>query len=198
MATPESAASHDGESGNVLIGYGTSGERRRRRARGAPAVSSPQAAGHVAASPGTGSSGAASASGASIGAASAGQSPPPGTRVAVVSPLVRRLAREAGLDVTVIQGSGRDGLITRYDVDLAIDARRGEAQPAAPGISPGPGPATVPDGGPAGLARIPIRGVRKAVADKLSRSRREIPEATVWVDVFRGVPAVWERAEGTR
>jgi 2-oxoisovalerate dehydrogenase E2 component (dihydrolipoyl transacylase) len=183
VATPESAASHDGESGNVLIGYGTSGERRRRRARGAPAVSSPQAAGHVAASPGTGSSGAASASGASIGAASAGQSPPPGTRVAVVSPLVRRLAREAGLDVTVIQGSGRDGLITRYDVDLAIDARRGEAQPAAPGISPGPGTATVPDGGPAGLARIPIRGVRKAVADKLSRSRREIPEATVWVDV---------------
>jgi pyruvate dehydrogenase E2 component (dihydrolipoamide acetyltransferase) len=41
----------------------------------------------------------------------------------------------------------------------------------------------VPEGGPAGLARIPIRGVRKAVADKLSRSRREIPEATVWVDV---------------
>jgi 2-oxoisovalerate dehydrogenase E2 component (dihydrolipoyl transacylase) len=173
VATPESAASHDGESGNVLIGYGTSTDRRRRRARGSPATSSPRAAGHVAASPGTGSA----------GVASAGQSPPPGTRVAVVSPLVRRLAREAGLDVTVIQGSGRDGLITRYDVDLAIDARRGEAQPAAPDISPEPGPAIVPDGGPAGLARIPIRGVRKAVADKLSRSRREIPEATVWVDV---------------
>jgi pyruvate dehydrogenase E2 component (dihydrolipoamide acetyltransferase) len=31
--------------------------------------------------------------------------------------------------------------------------------------------------------RIPIKGVRKIVADKLSRSRREIPEATVWVDV---------------
>src|SRR5438046_1360478 len=31
--------------------------------------------------------------------------------------------------------------------------------------------------------RIPIRGLRKSVADKLSRSRREIPEATVWVDV---------------
>ena len=28
-----------------------------------------------------------------------------------------------------------------------------------------------------------MRGVRKSVADKLSRSRREIPEATVWVDV---------------
>lgn len=35
----------------------------------------------------------------------------------------------------------------------------------------------------AGVTRIPIRGLRKSVADKLSRSRREIPEATVWVDV---------------
>ena len=34
-----------------------------------------------------------------------------------------------------------------------------------------------------GERRIPLRGARRAVADKLSRSRREIPEATVWVDV---------------
>jgi pyruvate dehydrogenase E2 component (dihydrolipoamide acetyltransferase) len=178
VATPESAASHDGESGNVLIGYGTSTDRRRRRARGSPAASSPRAAGHVAASPGTASTGTAGA-----GVASAGQSSPPGSRVAVVSPLVRRLAREAGLDVAGIRGSGRDGLITRYDVDLAIEARRGEPQSAAPDISLEPEPAMIPEGGPAGLTRIPIRGVRKAVADKLSRSRREIPEATVWVDV---------------
>jgi pyruvate dehydrogenase E2 component (dihydrolipoamide acetyltransferase) len=149
VATPEPAPSHDGESGNVLIGYGTAGDRRRRRARGSPAMPPPRAAG----------------------------------RVAVVSPLVRRLAREAGLDVTSIRGSGRDGLITRHDVDLAIKARGGETLPAAPDISPNPGPADVREGDPAGIARIPIRGVRKTVADKLSRSRREIPEATVWVDV---------------
>jgi len=35
----------------------------------------------------------------------------------------------------------------------------------------------------AGPTRIPLQGVRRAVADKLARSRREIPEATVWVDV---------------
>jgi pyruvate dehydrogenase E2 component (dihydrolipoamide acetyltransferase) len=143
VGTPETAASHDaghrdaghhdGESGNVLIGYGTSPERRRRR-------------------------------------------------MAVVSPLVRRLAREAGLDLTAIRGSGRDGLITRRDVDLAIRADGGEAQSPAPGPSPKT-LASVPEREPAGVARIPIRGVRKAVADKLSRSRREIPEATVWVDV---------------
>jgi pyruvate dehydrogenase E2 component (dihydrolipoamide acetyltransferase) len=34
-----------------------------------------------------------------------------------------------------------------------------------------------------GETRVPLRGLRRVVADKLSRSRREIPEATVWVDV---------------
>jgi len=83
-------------------------------------------------------------------------------RVAVASPLIRQLARKAGVDLATVRGSGRDGLITRRDVDEAISVRRAE---------------------PAGVTRIPIRGLRKSVADKLSRSRREIPEATVWVDV---------------
>jgi len=148
-AVIQDAVSDDGASGNVLIGYGTSADRRRRRAPGSPAAPPPRAGG----------------------------------RVPVVSPLVRRLAREAGLDLTAIRGSGRDGLITRHDVDLAIRAHGDQAQSPAPDTSLKSRPAGVPDGGPAGTARIPIRGVRKAVADKLSRSRREIPEATVWVDV---------------
>ena len=144
----QDAVSQDGESGNVLIGYGTSADHRRRRAPG-----------------------------------SADQPPRSGGRVAVVSPLVRRLAREAGLDLTAIRGSGRDGLITRRDVNLAIRAHGDEAQSPAPDTSPESQPASVPERGANGVARIPIRGVRKAVADKLSRSRREIPEATVWVNV---------------
>ena len=108
-----------------------------------------------------------------------GASPPPGGRVAVASPLIRRLARNAGVDLTVIRGSGRDGLITRHDVDAAIKASR-----PAPSSASGAGPLAGEHGAePAGLVRIPLRGVRKAAADKVSRSRREIPEATVWVDV---------------
>ena len=80
-------------------------------------MSSPAPAGLTAASPNT-----ASPDTASTGGARAEQPPPAGGRVAVVSPLVRRLAREAGLDITAIRGSGRDGLITRHDVDLAIEA----------------------------------------------------------------------------
>ena len=148
------------ESGNVLVGYGTSsGHRRRHRA--------------------TRSSGDSSV-------------PPRNGRLPVASPLIRQLARSAGLDLATIRGSGRGGLITRQDVDAAINAR--QAGPTAAPAVPEPAPAVpelapaVPQPAPAvpsadGVVRIPIRGLRKSVADKLSRSRREIPEATVWVDV---------------
>ena len=92
--------------------------------------------------------------------------------------MIRRLARDAGVDLKTIRGSGRGGLITRADVDEAINAR--QAEPAA---VPEPVPAVPQAAGSAEVTRIPIRGLRKSVADKLSRSRREIPEATVWVDV---------------
>jgi 2-oxoisovalerate dehydrogenase E2 component (dihydrolipoyl transacylase) len=106
-------------------------------------------------------------------------------RVPVASPLIRQLARNAGVDITTIPGSGHGGLITRHDVDAAINARR--AEPASRRAEPASGrdiaPAVLPAAGSAGVIRIPIRGLRKSVADKVSRSRREIPEATVWVDV---------------
>ena len=142
------------ESGNVLVGSGTSSGHRR---------------GHRA----TRSSGDSSV-------------PPRNGRLPVASPLIRQLARSAGLDLTTIRGSGRGGLITRQDVDAAINGRQaGPAavpEPATPVPEPVPEPASaVPPAG--GVIRIPIRGLRKSVADKLSRSRREIPEATVWVDV---------------
>jgi 2-oxoisovalerate dehydrogenase E2 component (dihydrolipoyl transacylase) len=131
----------DTESGNVLVGYGTSsGQRRRHRPARSPAASN--------------------------------------GRVPVASPLIRQLARNGGVDLTAIRGSGRDGLITRADVDAAISARQAAG-------SAGSDESDGSDGsdGSAEGTRIPIRGLRKSVADKLSRSRREIPEATVWVDV---------------
>jgi pyruvate dehydrogenase E2 component (dihydrolipoamide acetyltransferase) len=88
---------------------------------------------------------------------------PQSRTVAVVSPLVRRMARESGVDLTTLVGSGPDGLIVRRDVERAIDS---SAEPQVDDTT-----------------RIPLVGVRKAIADKLARSRREIPEATVWVDV---------------
>ncbi|MGB3909814.1 MAG: dihydrolipoamide acetyltransferase family protein [Pseudolysinimonas sp.] len=133
-----------GGSGNVLIGYGTSGHsggtRRRKSVRAAVA-------------------------------ASAVASPPTRTGpVAVRSPIVRRLAQAEGLDLRSIPATGADGAVTRGDVLRALSVR----QPAASGELI------------AGLAvakREPLGMLRKAVSAKLSRSRAEIPEATVWVDV---------------
>src|SRR5437764_1244795 len=159
VVTSPAGPDQAGESGNVLIGYGTSSGRRRRHRVARSSAAIPASGSPAAATATTGDS----------------SVPPPNGRLPVASPLIRQLARSAGVDLTTIRGSGRGGLITRQDVDAAINAR--QAEPAA---VPEPAPAVPPAGG---VVRIPIRGQRKSVADKLSRSRREIPEATVWVDV---------------
>ncbi len=164
VVTSPAGPDQAGASGNVLIGYGTSSARRRRHraTRSSATIPAPR-------SPEAGA--------AAMGASSVPAIAPNG-RLPVASPLIRQLARSAGVDLTTIRGSGRGGLITRADVDAAINVRQ-----AGPTAVPEPAPAVPPAAGSAGVTRIPIRGVRKSVADKLSRSRREIPEATVWVDV---------------
>ncbi|GAB3719404.1 dihydrolipoamide acetyltransferase family protein [Nocardiopsis oceani] len=174
-------------SGNVLIGYGTpestgSGRRRRPRSR-------PPARGEQPPKP-------------KANPAPAGSTPV--RRVPLVtSPLVRQMAREAGVRVADIEGSGPGGLITRRDVRSAIEAAGANTAPvpsasvAVPPPAAAPVPAPSPAGAPApvepgavdrrtGLAeaqRVAMGGFRKSVANSLSRSRTEIPEATVWVDV---------------
>ncbi len=148
---PEPRAA-DEASGNVLVGYGTRPSPRRARGPRRPAVSatrSPARADAIAAA------GSAPAPGLAVAPART-----PGGPVPVISPIVRKLARQAGLDLARIVGTGPRGLVLRRDVNQAIAA--GDQSSAE--------------------IRIPIRGTRKAAAEKLTRSRREIPEATVWVD----------------
>ncbi|GAA3139188.1 pyruvate dehydrogenase E2 component (dihydrolipoamide acetyltransferase) [Kribbella aluminosa] len=116
----------------------------------------------------------------------------------VISPLVRRLARDGGVDLHELTGSGPDGLIVRRDVEHAIafraqpasEVRPSEVRPSA--IQPSAVPATAGQPAVAGveartglheLRRTPMSGFRKAVVATLTRSRAEIPEATTWVDV---------------
>ncbi|MGC9440051.1 dihydrolipoamide acetyltransferase family protein [Streptomyces sp. WG5] len=157
-------------SGNVLVGYGTSAApARRRRVRPVPSASASESAP------------------AATGRANGQVRPadPVDGPVPVISPLVRRLARQNDLDLRELTGSGPDGLILRADVEYALRAAAAQSgRTAARRSGPheagtGPAPASVP--GSDGI-RIPLKGVRGAVADKLSRSRREIPDATCWVD----------------
>ncbi|MFF0233154.1 dihydrolipoamide acetyltransferase family protein [Micromonospora sp. NPDC005254] len=167
-------------SGNVLIGYGTGhggATRRRRRPRLAlapePADAAPAGAVRPDAVP------AAGAGPAADEAAPVGGSAPVETRSAsalVISPIVRRLARERGVDLGTVRGSGPGGVIRRADVEAAL------AVPVARlAAVPDPHVAPTPEGD--GDLIVPLTGVRKVIADKLSRSRREIPEVTIWVDV---------------
>ncbi|WP_435209813.1 dihydrolipoamide acetyltransferase family protein [Micromonospora sp. bgisy143] len=173
-------------SGNVLIGYGTGhggATRRRRRPRLALAPeptdsAAPDAAAAVVDPADAGAQGATRVAPGSAGVARSDGGTPTGTSSSalVISPIVRRLARERGVDLATVRGTGPGGVIRRADVEAALTA------PAAR-------LAAVPDAhvalAPAGDGDVivPLTGVRKAIADKLSRSRREIPEVTIWVDV---------------
>ncbi|MFD6244270.1 dihydrolipoamide acetyltransferase family protein [Streptomyces roseolus] len=154
-------------SGNVLVGYGTAGPAaRRRRIRPQSPV--------VAKSTPNATAGPAPVAPAAPAPAATADAVRPGGPVPVISPLVRKLARDRGLDLREVRGSGPEGLILRADVERALTARETPAAQAAPAAA---APAAVP-----GAERIPLRGLRGAVADKLSRSRTEIPDATCWVD----------------
>ncbi|WP_416977863.1 dihydrolipoamide acetyltransferase family protein [Streptomyces sp. T028] len=178
VGAPASGGPAEG-SGNVLVGYGTSeAPARRRRVRPVPPTPAAPAPPMTPAAPAGPAAPAAPAGPAGPlsepqGAGGGGRALPEGP-VPVISPLVRRLAREGGLDLRELTGSGPDGLILRADVENAL-----RAAVAAPEPSPAPAPVS-----PAltGGHRVPLKGVRGAVADKLSRSRREIPDATCWVD----------------
>ncbi|GAA3454570.1 dihydrolipoamide acetyltransferase family protein [Dactylosporangium matsuzakiense] len=104
----------------------------------------------------------------SAGARPAGRAP------LVMSPLVRNLARSHGVDLHAVPATGPGGVITRADVERAAAAAT--PAPTAPGEH-----------------RVPMTGFRKAVSAALTRSRTEIPEATVWVDV--DATALWNLRE---
>ncbi|MGW6980785.1 dihydrolipoamide acetyltransferase family protein [Streptomyces sp. NPDC054932] len=163
-AAPAAGAEGSGSGPRPLIGYGEDHSRpaRRRRVRPVTAAVSAQAAAPVTVP--------AAAPVAPVAAVAAVAAVPAGP-VPVISPLVRKLAKDGGVDLRALRGSGPDGLILRADVEAALAALR------APEPAPAAAPAVAVQG-----ERIPLKGVRGAVAEKLSRSRREIPDATCWVD----------------
>jgi len=187
-------------SGNVLIGYGTtersgSGRRRPRAVSAASAHPAAPAAAVPAAPAPTAPDAAESTTSPrsqAVQSTASGAVEPvsaPKRTVAVRSPLVRRLARDLGVDVRTLVGTGSDGAVTRADVlraavDTAVDGVTISA-PAAASASPTASAATAGGelDGLTVLSRERMSPLRKAVSAKLSRSRAEIPEATVWVDV---------------
>ncbi|MCC0097063.1 2-oxo acid dehydrogenase subunit E2 [Streptomyces flavotricini] len=159
----EAVEPEDSGSGNVLVGYGTDHSRTARRRRVRPGSAAPAATSAPTPAP-------AAVVTTPVVASPAAASPVVTGPVAVISPLVRKLARDHGIDLRALRGSGPEGLILRADVEAA--RRSPEPVPVA-----APAAAAAPEG-----ERVPLKGLRGVVAEKLSRSRREIPDATCWVD----------------
>jgi pyruvate dehydrogenase E2 component (dihydrolipoamide acetyltransferase) len=92
----------------------------------------------------------------------------------LATPLTRRMAREHGLNLAEIPGSGPQGRVMKADVMAALEGSRAErnevaapaaqARPAAPSVLPGRAD-----------ERIPLRGLRKKIAEKMVRSKFTAP-----------------------
>lgn len=89
---------------------------------------------------------------------------------ALAAPATRKLARELGINLEDVAGSGSAGRITREDVEnYAKSDRKGTGPSARPAAAPEPGPSprsTDQD------QRVPIRGLRKRIAENMARSKR--------------------------
>jgi 2-oxoisovalerate dehydrogenase E2 component (dihydrolipoyl transacylase) len=133
-----------------------------------------------------------------------------------MTPAVRRLVREHGIDVAQLSGSGAGGRVTREDVMAFIEkgaaspapqaeatpaatpaASPPEPAPAAPAAAPTPAPAPVPAPAPTasgGDTEIPLSQMRKAIARKMTQVKQTVPHAYTVVEVDMTSVVKWREA----
>ncbi len=107
------------------------------------------------------------------------------------SPLARRIAKDAGVDVAKVTGSGPKGRVVKADVDAAIAGGTGKAT-AAPAAAPSAAPAAAPKGmsedqvlklfAEGSYELVAHDGMRKTIAKRLQESKQTIPHFYVSVD----------------
>ena len=112
----------------------------------------------------------------------------------LATPSVRKFAREQGVQLVQIHGTGRHGQVTREDVTKFV-AGGGQA-PAAPAVQAGQGAAATPaaaankaatqsaaDTGHRAEERVPLKGIRKVIAAAMVKSVYTAPHVTVMDEV---------------
>ncbi|MGI9127147.1 MAG: pyruvate dehydrogenase complex dihydrolipoamide acetyltransferase [Roseomonas sp.] len=187
-ATMEVEAVDEGILGRILVPAGTQGVKVNdviavlvEAGEAVPAAgAAPKAAPAAAPAPAA----PAPVAAAPVAAASA-PAPATGDRV-FASPLARRMATQAGLDISKVSGSGPNGRIVKADVDAALSRGPAPAAAAAPVAAPMASPAPRPAAPVAITAphtAVPNSSMRKVIARRLSESKATIPHFYVSADV---------------
>jgi pyruvate dehydrogenase E2 component (dihydrolipoamide acetyltransferase) len=150
----------------------------------------------AAATAGAATAGAATAGAATAGAehASAAEAPPAAADAADearVSPIARRVAQRLGVDLSQVTGTGRNGRISKEDVEIFAAHAGGAAKPAAAAAGAAAGTAvagTTTVVAPAGAAvrRIRMSARRGTIARRLLESKQSIPHFRLAMDVDFG------------
>ena len=170
----DSAAADEAGAHSVLVGYGVKASATTRRAR-----RTPPAVAAAAERPETAEVPTASEVPAEPPEVPAEPEVPAAAARALAKPPVRKLAKDLGISLAELTGSGPDGSITRDDVQRAAEA----GTPARSGYS-GNGSRTVTEGAAAGgEERIPVRGVRKHMAAAMVSSAFTAPHVTEFLQV---------------
>ncbi|HEU0182785.1 MAG TPA: dihydrolipoamide acetyltransferase family protein [Agromyces mariniharenae] len=198
--TAEAAPEADAAPGPNLVGYGARDEggpkrRARRSALAAdlvPSVPENGAATDLDAPP---ASAAASVTPPSTDLSTGAPERPRST------PPVRKLARDLGIDLATVNGTGERGLITRADVEAVASGAPATAEPAVAPAEIAGGAPSAPTVAGAGAerpaeTRIPIKGVRKHTAAAMVQSAFTAPHVTEFLTV--DVTATMELLRGIR
>jgi pyruvate dehydrogenase E2 component (dihydrolipoamide acetyltransferase) len=143
--------------GSVLVTIGVAGEA-------APAAKTSASAAQPAAATAT-----AAASKATATPPASSTSTAPAARV-LATPATRKLARELGVDISLVPGSGPGGRVTDEDVKKFAAGASVKA-PAAPTPPPSVGPVARPISADRREERIPLRGIRKRIAEHMHQSK---------------------------
>ena len=88
-------------------------------------------------------------------------------------PSIRRIAKEHGIDLATVEGSGRHGRITRKDVLAILDAKQQPAQPAVAETAPAAAASTFE----------PFSMIRKTISERMSQAWREIPHVFTRMEI---------------
>ncbi len=103
--------------------------------------------------------------------------PPPADIHVLATPSTRRLARETNVDINQISGTGLAGRVTRDDVMGQM--KNGAGATAAGPVSQAPAWTPQPVFSTGGEERVPLKGIRKKIAENLQMAKRVIPHFTL-------------------